>query len=71
METKNERFKRLASKRTNEVIEKLRILGNLSNKSSYSYSEADLNKIFRTIDEALKEVKSGFIIKKKKEKFTL
>ena len=71
METKNERFNRLASKRTNEVIEKLRILGNLSNKSSYSYSEADLNKIFRTIDEALKEVKSGFIIKKKKEKFTL
>jgi len=37
-ETRREKFKRLAEKRTNAVLEQLRILGNLSNKANYDYS---------------------------------
>jgi hypothetical protein len=60
-ETRNERFKRLASKRTNEILEKIRILGNCSNKSSYEYSEEEVNKIFTEIEKQLKLTKAKFI----------
>ncbi len=43
-ETRHERFKRVASKRTNEILEKIRILGNCSNKSSYEYTEEEVIK---------------------------
>jgi hypothetical protein len=60
METRKERFNRLASKRTNDLINKIRILGNCSNKSSYEYTEEDVNKIFRAIEKELKLTKSKF-----------
>lgn len=69
IETRNNRFKRLAQKRTNEVIEKLRILGNLSNKSSYGYSEVEVNKIFKAIEDQLRTVKSRFKPDRRKFQF--
>lgn len=69
-ETRNERFKRLASKRTNEILEKIRILGNCSNKSSYEYSEEEVNKIFTEIEKQSKLTKAKFI-SGKREKFKL
>jgi len=68
-EGRKERFLRVATNRTNEVLEKLRILGNCYNKSSYDYNEEDINKIFSAINKAIKETKSRFINKKKKKKF--
>lgn len=70
METRKEKFKRLATYRTNLVLEKLRILGNLSNKSNYEYTEEDLKKIFSAIDEDLKRVKAKFSLTNKQH-FTL
>jgi hypothetical protein len=69
-EDRKERFLRIATNRTNEVLEKLRILGNCYNKSSYDYNEEDINKIFSAIDKTIKETKARFIIKKKKKKFS-
>ncbi len=60
METRREKFIRLATKRTNDVMERLRILGNLSNKSSYEYYPEDINKIFRAVEDQLKIVKAKF-----------
>ena len=65
MENRKQKFKRLAEKRTIEVLEKLRILGNLSNKSSYEYYYEDINKIFKAIDEQLRIIKSKFKITNK------
>ena len=45
-ETREERFKRVATRRTNNVLRQIRILGNCSNKSSYSYTEEEIQKIF-------------------------
>ena len=45
-ETRNERFKRIAAKRTNDILEKIENTGNCSNKSSYEYTEEEVNKIF-------------------------
>ncbi len=69
-ETRHERFKRVASKRTNEILEKIRILGNCSNKSSYEYTEEEVNKIFSEIDKQLKFTKSKFLAGKR-ERFRL
>ena len=51
MENKKERFKRLAAYRTNEILKRLRILGNCSNRSAYEYTEEDINKIFSEIEK--------------------
>ncbi|HHT9105923.1 MAG TPA: hypothetical protein ACFYD7_08645 [Candidatus Wujingus californicus] len=69
-ESRHERFKRLASKRTNEILEKIRILGNCSNKSSYEYTEEEINRIFSEIDKQLKLTKSKFLAGKR-ERFKL
>ena len=69
-ETRNERFKRVASKRTNEILEKIRIIGNCSNKSSYEYTEEEVNKIFNEIDKQLKLTKAKFL-GGKRERFRL
>ena len=59
-ETPEERFKRVAEARTNAVLDKVRILGNLSNRQMYSYSEEDINKIFSAINKQIKEVRAKF-----------
>lgn len=69
-ETKSDRFKRIAAKRTNEVLEKIRILGNCSNKSSYEYTDEEVNKIFSEIDKQLKLTKARFF-SGKKQRFKL
>ena len=66
---KSERFKRLASKRTNEVLDKLRILGNCADRRSYPYTDEEIEKIFRAIDEQTKIVKAKFKKPKKGFKF--
>ena len=69
-ETPQQRFKRIAALRTNAVLDKLRILGNLSNRQMYSYSDEDINKIFLAINKQIKEVRSKFN-SQKQEKFKL
>lgn len=69
-ETPRDRFKRLAELRTNEILERLRILGNCSNRQMYGYTRADIEKIFSTIDKKIKETKARFHFPKE-EKFKL
>jgi len=59
-ETPKERFKRLATKRTNEVLRKLKVLGNCANKQVYEYTKEDINKIFSTIHQKVKEIEGKF-----------
>ena len=67
---KRERFKRLATMRTNVVLQKLKVLGNCSNRSAYDYTEEEINKIFSEIERRTKETKAKFHFPKNK-KFTL
>lgn len=59
-EDKSDRFKRLATVRTNEVLNRLRILGNCSDRRSYHYTDEEVEKIFKAIDEQMKIIKSKF-----------
>ncbi len=70
MENRKERFNRIASKRTNDIIEKIRVLGNCSNKSTYEYTKEDVEKIFSAINKELRDSKAKFT-NKNKNKFTL
>lgn len=60
METKNERFKRLAEKRTRKVLNEIRVLSNLSNKSLYEYTPEQLRKIFGAIRDSLVKAEARF-----------
>jgi len=53
METKRERFVRIAEARTNKAIDMIRLIGNCANKSTYDYTEKDVNKIFDTLKREL------------------
>jgi len=66
-ETKREKFLRLATQRTKEVLSRLRILGNCANRQIYEYNEMDIKKIFSAIDKQLDDVKAKFTIIKEKE----
>lgn len=66
-EQKTERFKRLATRRTNIVLKRLKVLGNCSNRSAYFYTEEDVNKIFSEIERQVREIKSKFHFPKNKE----
>jgi hypothetical protein len=52
-ESKNERFKRLAEARTERALYSIRLLGNLSNKSIYDFSDAEVRKIFKALETEL------------------
>ncbi len=60
METKNEKFKRIAENRVNRIIDQIRVLGNLSNTSNYEYSMDEVNQIFKTIEVELANTKEMF-----------
>ena len=69
-ETPEERFKRIDTVRTNAVLDRLRILGNLRNMQIYSYSEEDIERIFSAINKQIREVRAKFN-SHKQEKFKL
>lgn len=66
---KRERFIKIAEKRTNTIIDTLRLLGNCSNKNNYEYTEEQVKQIFNAIDSELKKTKMKF--EKKETKFKL
>lgn len=68
---KRERFKKLAVYRTNEVLKRLKILGNCANRSAYDYTEEEVNKIFSEIERKVREIKAKFYFPYKNKKFKL
>lgn len=64
---KRERFKRLAVYRTNEVLRRIKVLGNCANRSAYEYTEDEVNKIFSEIEKALRNTKAKFHFAKRSE----
>lgn len=65
--SKRERFLAVAESRTNIVIEKIRVLGNCSNRSLYGYNKDEVDKIFKAIQEKLTETKARFVVNRERE----
>lgn len=69
---KKANFVRIAEARTNKIIESIALLGNLSNASYYEYTQDQVKKIFRAIQEELDNQKKKFSAQEpKKKKFRL
>ena len=60
IETKSDRFKRIASLRTQKALDALRLLGNCSNKNTYEYDSTEVSKIFNAIESKVRKIKSLF-----------
>lgn len=69
LDPKREAFLRLAEKRTNAVIEKVRVLSNCSNRYAYDYADEDVAKIFSAIEAEVRSAKAKF--RKGTSKFAL
>lgn len=70
---KAENFVRLAEARTNKIIDMVLLLGNLSNKTNYSYTNEQVKAIFDSIQQDLDETKQKFLEEptQKRKKFRL
>ena len=55
-----EKFVALAEKRVTKAIRDLRLVGNLSNKSNYSYTEQDVRKIIVALEQEIKKLRRRF-----------
>jgi len=60
MDDKEEKFVRLAEARVTKAIKDIRLIGNLSNKNTYSYTEDDVRKMFRALQKELDAAKGRF-----------
>jgi predicted membrane protein len=57
---KRDRFVRLAVKRVNRAIKDLRLIGNLSNRSVYEYTDEDARKIIKALQKELDTIRARF-----------
>jgi CRISPR/Cas system-associated exonuclease Cas4 (RecB family) len=62
--SRRERFVQVAEKRTNAVLKKLQVLANCANRQSYEYTEEDVEKIFRAIEEQVAISRAKFRTKR-------
>ena len=60
MKDKRESFVRLAEGRVNRAVKDIRLIGNLSNRSAYSYSDEDVKKIFSALQREIELARSRF-----------
>ena len=67
-ETNKAKFIRLIEKRVNKVINSMRLVGNLANRSNYSYTEDDAKRVIDAIEEELRLLKRRFEASGEKEK---
>ena len=60
MNKNRDRFVILAENRVTNAAKYLRLIGNLANKSNYSYDEKDINKIINFLRKELNALKKRF-----------
>tara|TARA_R100000935_G_scaffold39809_1_gene61319 strand:- start:8389 stop:8619 length:231 start_codon:yes stop_codon:yes gene_type:complete len=58
---KRAKFVKLAESRVNRAIKELRLIGNLSNRSAYDFTDDDIRKVFRTLQKELEGAKGRFV----------
>ncbi|MBI3345082.1 MAG: hypothetical protein HY028_09570 [Gammaproteobacteria bacterium] len=62
-----EKFVRLATKRVSNALKAIQLVGNLSNKSNYDYTEDDVQKIFKALQDELSASRKKFELARKRQ----
>lgn len=60
VETKHDKFKRLATRRYKVIVKALDGFGNLGNRNAYGYTDEQIEKIFAGIENALRASRAKF-----------
>lgn len=60
MRDKRAKFIELAESRVNRTIKDIRLIGNLSNRSAYEYTEEDVKKVFKALQRELGAARARF-----------
>lgn len=60
IKSKEERFRIVAGRRVQNILNQMRLLRNCANKGNYSYNEEQVSKIFKAINEEWRHVQSEF-----------
>lgn len=68
MKDKKNKFIELAKHRVNKTIKSIQLIGNLSNKSHYSYTSEQVSQMMSALDKEIRLVKEKFKNTKKSEK---
>ena len=61
------KFVKLASVRVSKALKDIQLIGNLSNRSNYDYTDEDVTRIFKAIQEEISICKRRFGSARKKE----
>ncbi len=57
---KRDRFKRVASRRVENILNDIKSLSKCSNKNNYEYTEVDISKMLKAIKEEIKLMETLF-----------
>lgn len=57
---KRDKFVKLATRRVTRALREIRLIGNLSNRSAYEYTDEDVRKIVRALQRELETMRSRF-----------
>jgi hypothetical protein len=57
---KYEKFERLAQKRVSEAMNRIRLIGNLSDKRNYSYSDEHVKEMFDALEAEIRSAKQRY-----------
>jgi len=60
MRDKKKKSTELAEARVNKTLKDLQLIGNLSNKSAYEFTDAEVKKIFSALQKGLDVAKAKF-----------
>lgn len=60
VESKHDKFVRIAEARTNKAAEMIRLIGNCASTSSYEYSDKEVKKIFDYLEKEIKNARNKY-----------
>lgn len=60
MSSKSEKFISLAEARVNRAIKDIRLIGNLSNKNAYAFTDEQVRTVFKALQKELDTAKGRF-----------
>jgi RNA recognition motif-containing protein len=61
-----QKFVHLAEARVNKALKDIQLIGNLSNRSNYDYTEEDVERIFKALSGEISACKKRFELSKRK-----
>lgn len=59
-ENKQQRFERLATRRTQAALRRIRMIGNLANRQSYEYTDSQVEEMFAALDAGISDARRRF-----------